>query len=382
MGKDGIVTYKNISSDQIMGSVQLGIDHVMKSIDSYSDRDLVTSDFEDDETIVLPRNDADSIKHYHFPEFTFKAYAPFVFYCFRKLYGIEPDDYQKSFCFLPLRELSNPGASGSIFYTTHDDKYIMKTVQKEESKFLQKLLYGYYLNLSQNPSTLLPKFFGYYIYECKSKNFGKKLFSWKNKKKKKIKLIVMNNLLPSDIEIHEKYDLKGSTYNRKASESEKIKKKPTFKDLDFKEKHPHGIFLEPDVYTKLIETLSNDCRVLKSFEIMDYSLLMGVYYLNRGESLHKKTTNKPNVQRLYNNVDEKKYDLPMRGIPAWRVNNEKKEKILLFVGIIDILQRYNWEKKLEHTYKAYVHDGDTVSVHNPDFYATRFLNFMSEYVMY
>lgn len=48
-------------------------------------------------------------------------------------------------CHQPLRELSNPGASGSLFYLSADDEFIMKTVQKKEAKFLQKLLPGYYL---------------------------------------------------------------------------------------------------------------------------------------------------------------------------------------------------------------------------------------------
>ncbi len=47
----------------------------------------------------------------------------------------------------------------------------------------------------------------------------------------------MNNLLPSSIKLHEKYDLKGSTYKRKASPSEITKNSPTFKDLDFGDKH-------------------------------------------------------------------------------------------------------------------------------------------------
>ena len=47
----------------------------------------------------------------------------------------------------------------------------------------------------------------------------------------------MNNLLPSSIRLHEKYDLKGSTYKRKASPSELLKKSPTFKDLDYGERH-------------------------------------------------------------------------------------------------------------------------------------------------
>lgn len=105
-------------------------------------------------------------------------------------------------CSSPLRELSNPGASGSIFYLTDDDEFIIKTVQHKEGEFLQKLLPGYYMNLNQNPRTLLPKFFGLYCFQCNSKN---------------VRLTVMNNLLPSYVKMHLKYDLKGSTFKRKVS---------------------------------------------------------------------------------------------------------------------------------------------------------------------
>jgi hypothetical protein len=42
------------------------------------------------------------------------------------------------------------------------------------------------------------------------------------------------------------------------------------------------------------------------------------------------------------------------GIPA---RNSKGERLLLFLGIIDILQSYRLKKKLEHTFKAMIHDG-------------------------
>ena len=48
-------------------------------------------------------------------------------------------------CNEPLRELSNPGASGSIFYLSADDEFIIKTVQHKEGEFLMKLLLGYYM---------------------------------------------------------------------------------------------------------------------------------------------------------------------------------------------------------------------------------------------
>ena len=66
---------------------------------------------------------------------------------------------QLAMCAHPMREISNPGASGSLFYLSADDAFIIKTVQKKEAHFLQKLLPGYYLvretpTLTPPPSTL------------------------------------------------------------------------------------------------------------------------------------------------------------------------------------------------------------------------------------
>ena len=124
------------------------------------------------------------------------------------------------------------------------------------------------MNLNQNPRTLLPKFFGLYCYQCNSKN---------------VRLVIMNNLLPSAVTLHQKYDLKGSTYKRKASKSERQKRSPTYKDLDFMEHHQEGILLEADTYNALIKTIQRDCRVLESFKIMDYSLLVGIHNLDQAQ---------------------------------------------------------------------------------------------------
>lgn len=192
-----------------------------------------------------------------------------------------------SMCSQPLRELSNPGASGSIFYLTDDDEFIIKTVLHKEGEFLQKLLPGYYMNLNQNPRTLLPKFFGLTCFQCNSKN---------------VRLCVMNNLLPSYVKMHLKYDLKGSTYKRRANKTEKKKKSPTYKDLDFMEHHPNGILLEADTYNALIKTIQRDCRVLESFKIMDYSLLVGVHNLD--QALKEKQAELASKQNAGNEDEE------------------------------------------------------------------------------
>lgn len=63
----------------------------------------------------------------------------------RKKFNVDEADYMRSISETELKEISNPGASGSVFYRTSDDKYILKTVQYEECAFLKKLLAGIYL---------------------------------------------------------------------------------------------------------------------------------------------------------------------------------------------------------------------------------------------
>ncbi|XP_070165218.1 phosphatidylinositol 4-phosphate 5-kinase type-1 alpha isoform X12 [Polyergus mexicanus] len=414
VGVGGEITYKKIQTTQIMGSIQLGIQHAVGGLASKPERDLLMQDFMTVETTNFPSEGSNHTPAHHFSEFKFKNYAPIAFRYFRDLFGIQPDDFLMSMCSAPLRELSNPGASGSIFYLTDDDEFIIKTVQHKEGEFLQTLLPGYYMNLNQNPRTLLPKFFGLYCYRCNSKN---------------VRLVAMNNLLPSFVKLHQKYDLKGSTYKRKASKSERSKSSPTYKDLDFMEHHPEGIFLEADTYGALVKTIQRDCRVLESFKIMDYSLLVGIHNLdqaakektqdqrlsasadeevgevgetdgfiqsekekeredrigaaalNRSRSINRQrlvahSTAMESIQAESEPIDEED-DVPSGGIPA---RNARGERLLLFLGIIDILQSYRLKKKLEHTWKSMIHDGDTVSVHRPGFYAQRFQDFMAKTV--
>ncbi|XP_071376585.1 phosphatidylinositol 4-phosphate 5-kinase type-1 gamma-like [Centroberyx affinis] len=377
----GETTYKKTTSSALKGAIQLGIGYTVGNLSSKPERDVLMQDFYVVESIFFPSEGSNLTPAHHYPDFRFKTYAPVAFRYFRELFGIRPDDYLYSLCNEPLIELSNPGASGSIFYVTCDDEFIIKTVQHKEAEFLQKLLPGYYMNLNQNPRTLLPKFFGLYCVQSGGKN---------------IRIVVMNNVLPRAVRMHLKFDLKGSTYKRRASKKEREKSRPTFKDLDFLNDVPEGLNLDQDTYSALVKTLQRDCLVLESFKIMDYSLLLGVHNQTQAERDQQAQGSpavgdekKPAAQRaLYSTAmesiqggstcrDTLDHDDTMGGIPAV---GGKGERLLLFIGIIDILQSYRMIKKLEHSWKSLIHDGDTVSVHRPGFYAERFYKFCSSTV--
>jgi len=84
---------------------------------------------------------------------------------------------------------------------------------------------------------------------------------------KNIRFVVMNNLLPSSFQLHAKYDLKGSTHKRRASNHERTKLSPTYKDLDFVEQNAEGLLLDIETHEALKKTIERDCRVCFSSRI-------------------------------------------------------------------------------------------------------------------
>ncbi|KAM6899545.1 phosphatidylinositol 4-phosphate 5-kinase type-1 alpha-like, partial [Xenentodon cancila] len=361
----GETTYKKTTSSALKGAIQLGITHTVGSLSQKPERDVLLQDFEVVESIFFPCEGSNLTPAHHYGDFRFKTYAPVAFRYFREMFGIRPDDYMYSLCNEPLIELSNSGASGSLFYVSSDDEYIIKTVQHKEAEFLQKLLPGYFMNLNQNKRTLLPKFYGLYCVQAAGKN---------------IRIAVMNNLLPNTVRMHLKYDLKGSTYKRRASAKEREKAKPTYKDLDFMQDMPEGLIMEGDKYNGVCKTIHRDCLLLQSFKIMDYSLLVGIHNVDQAcqeqasegsggaaeAAAGTADQRRPQGQKsLYSTAIEAiqgdaggmgslESEDKTGGIPA---RNSRGERLLVYIGIIDILQSYRLAKKIEHSWKALVHDG-------------------------
>jgi 1-phosphatidylinositol-4-phosphate 5-kinase len=211
-------------------------------------------------------------------DFKFKDYAPWVFRHLRARFKLDPADYLMSLTSkYILSELGSPGKSGSFFYFSRDYKYIIKTIHHAEHKFLRKILKDYYNHVVENPNTLLSQFYGLHRVKIP---YGRK-----------IHFVVMNNLFPPHRDIHQTFDLKGSTVGRDFKE-EDLEKNPraTLKDLNWLRR---GLHLEfgPEKKKSFIEQMEKDVHLLQGLKIMDYSLLIGIHDLQKGnqENLRDKT---------------------------------------------------------------------------------------------
>lgn len=95
-------------------------------------------------------------------------------------------------------------------------------------------------------------------------------------------IVVMRNVFSNHLSTHRKFDLKGSTVDREASDKEREKELPTLKDNDFVNEQMK-VYIGEEAKQKLMETLTADVEFLTKLHLMDYSLLLGIHEVERGE---------------------------------------------------------------------------------------------------
>lgn len=204
----------------------------------------------------------------------------------------------------------------------------------------------------------------------------------------------MNNLFPAHKDIHESYDLKGSTVGRIYPE-ERARENPraVLKDLNWINR---GKVLElgPEKRALLTEQLRRDAELLKELQVMDYSLLVGIHNMQRGnrdnvrrntlrvfspspsEGFHRRRAataaveqphvvrravhRKANLQRVGEGVlpeedtGDRQQFLFSKDEGGLRATDEQNEPLdtVYYLGIIDILTPYGTVKRIEHLWKG------------------------------
>ncbi|ORY22974.1 hypothetical protein BCR39DRAFT_550308 [Naematelia encephala] len=338
-------------------------------------------------------------------DFKFKDYAPWVFRDLRDdHFHLDPADYLLSLTAkYILSELGSPGKSGSFFYFSRDYRFIIKTISHSEHKFLRSILKDYHQHVKNNPHTLLSRFYG--------------LHRVKLPRGRKIHFVIMNNLFPPHRDIHETYDLKGSSFGREYPE-EKAQKNPraVLKDKNWVNRD-RTLELGPEKQALLTEQLRRDMEFLKKKRIMDYSLLVGIHNMERGnrDNLRENqltvfhpelpaTRRKPSTikghseaaqaRKAIRRSDPKMLDaasqLPTAdsadrrhflfyqdegGLRATDEFNQNMD-VIYYLGIIDICTPYNTVKRIEHFWKSMTEDRHMISCVDPVEYGHRFLDFL------
>ena len=214
-------------------------------------------------------------------------------------------------------------------------------------------------------------------------------------------MVVMRNIFSNHLRIHKKYDLKGSTVDREASQKEREKNHPTFKDNDFLNDGVK-ICIGEEAKAKLIETLAADVEFLTKLHIMDYSLLLGVHNVDAAEDdaqLEGEDCDDDELEEDYDSggsgvaltppdspspinrdkssqgkIDPEK---DIYAIPS-RTSSQKRE--IYFLALVDILTHYGMKKQAAKVAKTvkYGSGVDGISTVEPDQYASRFLEFIAK----
>lgn len=303
-------------------------------------------------------------------EFNFMDYAGKTFANIRNKYGISHENWVESVITNGITGGKlGVGKSGMLFYFSKDRRYVLKTITRGELKFFRKILRGYYDHVAHNPHTLLPRFFGMYKIQINEQ--------------KPVRIIVMNNLFLTPLSIPEKYDLKGSTRNRKVEKGEEKEAGGVLKDLNFEGK----IDIGPETKKALCLQMKLDTKWLMDCNIMDQSLLLGVHHCE--EMIYQKDVLAVAPRNLTGALVPchsggsnlvSCFQALKGGVPGFGKTDKKPPRIY-FCGIIDILQEFAGTKRIESAYKGLRYNKKAISAVSSKLYGERFLEYMESIIV-
>ncbi|OQR86822.1 phosphatidylinositol-4-phosphate-5-kinase (Pi-PIPK-D2) [Achlya hypogyna] len=309
----------------------------------------------------------------------FTSYRPSTFAALRGHFNVTTEDFVKSFEEATKPSISE-GASGAFLFFSKDMRFIVKSMVKAEARFLIKIAPEYVEYLKTEESSVLTRFYGCFRITLYGNDFY---------------FVVMENLFAaSGQEIHHRYDIKGSWVNRSyQNPREGTKVKCRYCSMQFyytstvsKQQlcpnmagphEPNVVLKDDDLRTRLrigdvagqslFRQLQADSQFLCSLGIMDYSLLIGVvdveYKVDVAAASSANGANANSSLRVCDTITGPGY---------------------YCLGIIDILQTWNFDKKLERFMKIWFKrsDPDGISAIEPETYQKRFEQKCRQIIMF
>ena len=283
------------------------------------------------------RCNAHPVQSYHF---SITERQPALFSSLRQsdlVSSLDPEANEK----VLKRNIGNRGGRSTAFIlVTHDRKLVLKSLSKGERVLLTEQVLPDYVRRVGRRESLLARILG--------------VFTLRTSKGLKQHIAVMENVLAGG-EITAIFDMKGSRLARKKlkhNEEVAVETLPsyeTYKDLDFFQTQKR-LFLDNKDVQRLRISVAADVEMLRSHGIMDYSLLIAI----------AKSSNSPS-----------NYLYPAHGPDQGKV---------YFMGVIDYLQLYSRQKRLEGLGKSLLNSArrEEISSVDPQKYARRFVELVEQ----
>ncbi|CAI5730312.1 unnamed protein product [Peronospora destructor] len=338
----------------------------------------------------------------------FRDFAPHVFRRLREKAKVSSASYRNSLQ-QTTKERVSEGKSGAFFYFTEDRKYVVKTLTNEELNFLLSILPNYYTFMKRYPDTFMTRFFGCHGLTM----YGKTVF-----------FVVMQSVFATSLPIHERFDLKGSWVGRLEG------RKPTgtiatckFCNVKYMVGGSHDqrcnvrgegnmnhqydqvgkdlnwnrhMALPYSTARAVAIQLTTDSEFLCSINSIDYSLLVGIHHRSFNVSHYSSADNCDPSEFLHHDsccsmsavaVASKIVEDAIAHLASMEAKkplhhpahegmsvDEVHGPGLYYLGLIDILQQWNFRKRVEYFVRVYLllQDRHGISVANPRQYADRF----------
>ncbi|CAI5734972.1 unnamed protein product [Hyaloperonospora brassicae] len=312
----------------------------------------------------------------------FVDYAPREFRAIRLAFGLSDEKYLASFR-TTAKERVSAGSSGAFMFFSGDNSLLVKSLKEKECRALVDMAPEYARYLTANPHSRLIRFFGCHRVRLYGRNFY---------------FAVMSNVLHHEhhtATIIEKYDVKGSWIDRRARRPQRGDRvtcaecdatyvfggsdedgnmvstaldsndgsasgledcaqfpfhvhRPdvVLKDLDLE----RSLQLPQSIAAHLHAQIVSDSGFLRDIGIMDYSLLIGVH------KCHLRAPRPGYVNGFVGApsdiVEASNHTLNIEGPNSGANLAPLGTDEVYFVGIIDILQQWDWEKQFEKAGKV------------------------------
>jgi len=216
-------------------------------------------------------------------KFTFEDAAPSVFRRLRGMAGFTEEEYLSSFSCQDAKEINAISTSDDLglFYITPDNVLVVKTISDKQAWKMIEILPAYENHLRTHPRSLLVRYLGLHRvcpqHDVAAENpDGSYAPRW---------FVVMASIFHTNLELHEKFDIKGSSRNKRSTEQTRERGLP-MKDLDWVDRTAAkgALKLAPLDRAILMKQHYDDTLFLQNLGCVNYSLILGIHDTKNDEN--------------------------------------------------------------------------------------------------